>query len=101
MKKSRLERTHSLRFLLVRAIVTVVLVVIVLLGLRVEGITVIERDVPVQIVEDIAERSCCADGACGGAVLKERLEIRWNELGSGVFFTILEQVKYNFKIILI
>ncbi len=57
MKKSRLERTHSLRFLLVRAIVTVVLVVIVLLGLRVEGITVIERDVPVQIVEDIAREA--------------------------------------------
>ena len=57
MKKSRLELTHSLRFLLVRAIVTVVLVVIVLLGLRMEGITVIERDVPVQIVEDIAREA--------------------------------------------
>ena len=57
MKKNRLERNHSLRFLTVRAIVTILLVLVVLMGLRKTGITAVEQDIPVPVVEDLAREA--------------------------------------------
>lgn len=57
MKKSRLDREYSLRFLVIRAVVTIALVLAVLLGLKLGGITVTERDLPVQEIEEAAEEA--------------------------------------------
>ena len=57
MKKTRLERNHSLRFLTVRAIITILLVLAVLMGLKKTGVTVVEHDVPIPVVEDIAREA--------------------------------------------
>ncbi len=56
MRLGRMERPHSLRFLLVRGLVTVVLVLTVLLGLKRAGIAVTEQDAPIGAVEaDVAQ----------------------------------------------
>lgn len=53
MKQSRNKKTENLRFLTIRAVVVIVVVVAALLALRIHGITVRERDVPVPVVEEI------------------------------------------------
>lgn len=48
------EKKHSLRFLMIRALVVVAVVVTALLVLRFQGIIIRERDVPAPVVEEIA-----------------------------------------------
>lgn len=48
---------HSLRFLVIRALVVIAVVVGVLTALRCQGITVTERDVPAPVVEEITRES--------------------------------------------
>jgi len=46
------EKEYSLRFLLFRAAVTVLVVAAILLGLRAAGITATEENVPLPVVEE-------------------------------------------------
>lgn len=48
---------HSLRFLVIRALVVILVVVGVLAALRGYGVTVTERDVPAHVVEEIARET--------------------------------------------
>lgn len=52
MRHGGAKTEKSIRFLTVRAILVVALVLAVLLGLKQSGVIVSERDVPVHIVEE-------------------------------------------------
>ncbi len=56
MKHRGMEQAHSFRFLVVRAVITVAVVLAVLLGLKFNGITVVERDAPIGVVEEDVAR---------------------------------------------
>ena len=53
MKQQETTTEYSLRFLVLRALVVIVLVVGVLVALRCLRVTVAERDVPAPIVEEL------------------------------------------------
>lgn len=57
MKRSRLDKEYSLRFMTLRALVVIALVMAALMGLKWGRVIVPERDVPVQVVEEITRES--------------------------------------------
>ncbi len=54
MKHSKTENRQNIRFLTIRAVVVILAVLGALFVLRWGGVTVAERDVPVQIVEEVS-----------------------------------------------
>lgn len=57
MMRQDSTKEYSLRFLVIRALVVIVLVLGILTALRCLGVTVTERDLPAPIVEEITRET--------------------------------------------